>query len=488
MNKIIVFFFFVLVFKPAYSQNEIPIEVNLNNTTNSWVNDSTLFYSGNNGSNWDFNRRSKALKYDDFGNITNIIVHNWNENLQDWEKSDSIWITYYDENSQNEYLKKGWDQQSQSWTGSERYLKLDENGNELILQLIKIVNNQFIFGVNYVNYFNENGNKTLGLTQGLNIETGEWENGFQVLYTYNESESLSIRLHQTWDVAQQGWLNSDQYLFYYNPANILAQEVHQTWNDSNNEWQNHSLELKTNIGDTTTTLIQLWNNLDINWVNEWKEIEIYNAEMAIDYFLKQDWDTDLEEWKNNMQIFFTYNEFNQPIEELSQTWVSEINLWENNEKHSITYDTYGNLNSSVIQTWDVGTGLWKNTSQEMLTFDENNNQHQFISQFWDEDLQEWANNQREDFFWSKFEPNSLQKENQITLQTFPNPTSQKINITGLPAEGYKMISIFNSTGNSVKQNLIQSNNSIDVSLLPKGIYFAHVNCTGKNFFVKFIKQ
>jgi len=75
-------------------------------------------------------------------------------------------------------------------------------------------------------------------------------------------------------------------------------------------------------------------------------------------------------------------------------------------------------------------------------------------------------------------------DNQITeISLYPNPVNEVLNIrlnVNAPVE----VEIINLTG----QTLITSSSSIiDVSSLPRGIYFANIKIDGQNFSRKFIK-
>lgn len=73
----------------------------------------------------------------------------------------------------------------------------------------------------------------------------------------------------------------------------------------------------------------------------------------------------------------------------------------------------------------------------------------------------------------------------INLQIFPNPASDILNITQVSSSAN--YNIYNASGQLVSKGNI-SNNKVNVSKLPKGIYFIEVQEKGQSSKVKFIKK
>ncbi|MEY2829287.1 MAG: hypothetical protein RIQ33_1145 [Bacteroidota bacterium] len=73
----------------------------------------------------------------------------------------------------------------------------------------------------------------------------------------------------------------------------------------------------------------------------------------------------------------------------------------------------------------------------------------------------------------------------ITLQ--PNPAQNNIQIKGIDVSKFN-ISIQNSIGQQLSNNTIVTNNSIDISTLPNGVYFLNIKNTSTNINKKFVVQ
>jgi len=71
---------------------------------------------------------------------------------------------------------------------------------------------------------------------------------------------------------------------------------------------------------------------------------------------------------------------------------------------------------------------------------------------------------------------------------YPNPASTEIHIKVRFSKSNR-ISIFNTTGNMILSSAVYKNNvTIDISLIPDGLYFILVENDSRNYYSKFIKQ
>ena len=73
------------------------------------------------------------------------------------------------------------------------------------------------------------------------------------------------------------------------------------------------------------------------------------------------------------------------------------------------------------------------------------------------------------------------------ISVYPNPASDQIRIHGITG-AFTRVSIVNSVGATLKNEVISSSNSIDVSDLSTGIYIIQVECEGFTEMLKFVKK
>lgn len=96
------------------------------------------------------------------------------------------------------------------------------------------------------------------------------------------------------------------------------------------------------------------------------------------------------------------------------------------------------------------------------------------------------NNSIDEFYidiWFNKSVTSVNEENyKNSINIYPNPTS---NIVNVDMQNISEIRVFNALGNEM---LITSNSSIDISSLPKGLYFLKIiDIHGKQYLEKFVK-
>jgi hypothetical protein len=74
------------------------------------------------------------------------------------------------------------------------------------------------------------------------------------------------------------------------------------------------------------------------------------------------------------------------------------------------------------------------------------------------------------------------------IAVFPNPASDRVNFdSGASENEIRNISIFNAMGQSLATPAIEQN-QIDISGLPDGLYFIHLEFEDKRLIRKVIKQ
>lgn len=136
---------------------------------------------------------------------------------------------------------------------------------------------------------------------------------------------------------------------------------------------------------------QLENNL--NGLNDFdtedtraitKKTKLDNGFLLIET-ISQNWVAILADWKNSINLSYTYDGNNNLSEEIWQNWNNS--MWENFEKYSYSYDGNNNLTGKLYQNWNGSdwVNFWKNS----YTYDGNNNRTEELSQNWTGS--EWKN-------------------------------------------------------------------------------------------------
>ena len=79
-------------------------------------------------------------------------------------------------------------------------------------------------------------------------------------------------------------------------------------------------------------------------------------------------------------------------------------------------------------------------------------------------------------------------DHEAELSVFPNPSKDKVTISGLNSRGLRDVSIFDLLGGlRLHQTLSDGNNQLDIASLADGAYIMRVNMRGQTFIVKLLK-
>jgi hypothetical protein len=72
---------------------------------------------------------------------------------------------------------------------------------------------------------------------------------------------------------------------------------------------------------------------------------------------------------------------------------------------------------------------------------------------------------------------------------YPNPTTGKITITGLPSQGSTILAVFDALGRKIYNREISSATAeIDLTVSASGIYQLKVSCNGQDRSFKIVKK
>jgi hypothetical protein len=84
---------------------------------------------------------------------------------------------------------------------------------------------------------------------------------------------------------------------------------------------------------------------------------------------------------------------------------------------------------------------------------------------------------------------SIPEEAERTLQIYPNPAGEKLNINFNEQVVHAKLSVINLAGRVLLTQFCESEKAqLDISSLPSGIYFLQIMENSRNSFVKFVKE
>lgn len=192
----------------------------------------------------------------------------------------------------------------------------------------------------------------------------------------------------------------------------------------------------------------------------------------------------------------------------------ESGAWVNNEFETNTYDGNNNKTQKITQEWNTLSSAYVNFSKENWTFNASNNETNYIRQNWNGsaftdnsktdsyydgsgdltyDLSQkfdgtnWVNNVKNVYNAGVTFPVAIVEASQSAhFVLSPNPTSGKFSI--LSSNTFNTVEIYNVLGEKVYQQIDNSDQPIDLSFQPKGIYFVQIKDGEKNFIQKLIVE
>ena len=225
-------------------------------------------------------------------------------------------------------------------------------------------------------------------------------------------------------------------------------------------------------------IFQKWNNQTNEWESERKILHTYDDFQNITYSLIQEWDG--SSWNTLQQIFYTYDENGNCIYELTEDWFE--NEWLNCEQVFYTYDENNKLTELLWQNWK--TDEWVDYYIEEHDYDENENLIRDYVEAWEI----FHGIEQIEYFWSEFPPTNIAETINSQINIYPNPAIETITISRDVLLENTNINIYSVTGKLVNTSTLNNSGQIDISYLPKGVYFLNINTEKENFTKKFIKN
>lgn len=458
MKNLILFLLTILIPSIGVSQNiEFTYQSQDNNgdiftnmSEDKFALDSFLFFNGN-GEDFDLDYRGKTTKYNNNGDTQEVIYHFWDSENNNWIKKDTLSFTFYSNNQIKSSFRRPWDSSTNRWTDT-TFFNLWDNNNNLILSIYKrwdYNENKITRGTHTINTYNSDNLILSKETKSFNIAFQCWEKVSLDIYHYNENNNLDTFIVKLWDT-NLVWKTVKRTLYNYNDNNLLAKKITETTIDNGITWIKDKKELNTfdNSNNLIETSFLKYENS--NWVNNDKYNFIYNTNnniiKNIHYKYKED------EWKKVSRTTSSYNDNNDILEYKSEQW------------------------DNISETWINGYIT-------INKYDNNFNKIEKVSKLWNENLDKWDNRYKILYFWSKTNTiNNTFHSNRFDI--FPNPTNSILNIN-TPLELNK-ISILNTSGRIMKT--FNHSKRLNISELPKGIYFLKANSKNKSFVKKLIKN
>ncbi len=297
--------------------------------------------------------------------------------------------------------------------------------------------------------------------------------------------------------------------YSYDAKGHEIQHLSLIFNGQTETWD--SAFLRTNTydvnGNSTSYMSSQYNNGIWEILDATRNTNVYNNQNQLSQLTSEYWVSDTT-YQNDSRMYFTYNNNGEPTEVEIMYWDEEILQFVQSERYSnIQWHQWSNdLELSLLSKIDLyrwADSLYVLESRVVYTYDSHNNETEYYSEDWDgtnwtkssgnknlitynndgamvQRINQWFNqdsgyyiNQIKEVYSDFITYTGIQNQTSQTtrLAVYPNPATSIITIEATPEFTTETIAFYNLMGQNVLTNQIHSGlNTIDVSVLPKGIY------------------
>ena len=340
--------------------------------------------------------------------------------------------------------------------------------------------------------YDASGNITVEIDREKDSTTNQWENSYKYEYTYDANGNMTVVIYSEWNDTTSQWENSYKEENTYDANDNMTVEIYSEWNSSTSQWENSSMyEFTCDAnGNLTVAISSVWFSSTSQWVNSNKHEYTYDANGNMTDEISSLWLSSTSQWENTYKGEYTYDANSNRTIVIYSDWNSTTSQWENWQKFEYTYDANGNMTVEIDSEWNSTTNQWENSYKYEFTYDLAYLNNDLILPFFYDfsvnkltaittygyDGTTWANLHAETFKYSDI--TSVPEVNNIAYTVYPNPASEYVTFDISEPTINSKVDIFTVQG---KRILSQSLNdkTVDVSALPKGIYFYQLSIDGK---------
>jgi len=498
-------------------------------TYDEW--DETLYRSSNwNDSiqQWIYEKKTERA-HDTNGNRTLLARYNWDVDTEQWIGINIKREDTYDENNNLiTAIKYGWDVDAGQWIGDEKEEYTYESDSLLTLDFTYNwnVDTQQWMTYSKSEYSHDNGGReTLRIEYRWSNSNQEWNNYAKNEYQYTNSSVIRSRFswsyeYNDWELtgrrdqfydaeghlinethydcwgtpclplyrsvwaydaggnllswlSQEGglggsWLTNERETFTYdsNGNRLSATYEHIYW-DSYSRW-----EAEYDMNNNQTEYRSYGREYEFgNWIPEYRRQWTYNTENQITSSIYSNWNTSTQEWQYAWKSEYEYDNTNYHILTIRSNWNEDTQAWEHAWKSTRTYDdayTYADLILPPFDEYAENYFHGKRTNYTRYNWENG----------------EWVYAYESTYHYSAITVSiTYTNTNSDGVLIYPNPTHSILNIKVLNSQQINGVSLFDLAGRQVPYRII-SNNTLNVSTLPSGMYWAKIEIDEAIFYKK----
>ena len=328
----------------------------------------------------------------------------------------------------------------------------------------------------------------------LDENTNLWQLDEKEEYTIDSNGNLSVIINSWWDENSAAWLIDYKEEFTYNSNGDIELEVESEM-ENNTTWVEQWKSVYTYNGiDIQLITEYYWDTDSLNWTADDKSEYIYSGGLLIESY---DYYWEDTNWKENRKKVYTLDNNSNIVEVIVHYWFSNEQAWIAGGKNEYGYDIQGNPNLEINFGWNSSDSIWHQDGKYEYSYNNayslsdlqlppisfftpdyanmiNNMPVRYEYYTWQNSI--WFMNETNECYYSEHDMVSIVENEEEIIQVYPNPVSDKINISGNASAEATKVDILDIEGKVILSKTFYGNTSIDIHMMRTGLYIYRVTC------------
>lgn len=413
------------------------------------------------------------------------LAYDWNTATQDWVYTDKSISKYNTDTLESCKVRYKWSESTETWDS----------------QAFKIETT-----------YTPDGQKSEVLGKNWDTQNDRFENSYKETYTYNSDGKATKYETAEWSEEDADWRTTTIEMMEYDESNRLALFELYQWDENSNKWIGLLRFTNTAFDESdrvTESFDYEWESTDWSSSPYYRYEHEYNEAGSRTRYSGYEFDETTNLWVERHRDENTYTESNLLDISLRYSLNRETGNLELTGKSEFTYTSHGSY-TSLGYTYNSSTDEWSLSGKYSSLFDENGNQILSESYYcvtpddcrgsikfehmhdpdgyetgtttfvWDESTDDWTKVRLFKSYYSEYQEQEEESELSTTtfneIQIFPNPASSFVQLTTIGAR----LSMYNSEGRLVLDDIINHGERTNISHLPKGLYIYHITTKAKS--------
>ncbi|WP_422103823.1 T9SS type A sorting domain-containing protein [Winogradskyella sp.] len=332
--------------------------------------------------------------------------------------------------------------------------------------------------------FNANCLPTVALFEQYDDSSNSYNNLRRDTQVYDTNSNPVTSLVEVWDVATSAWINEEQTITTITNNEIVS-ELTQIWDLSSSTWINASRDDYTHNSQSQVAVVTTleWDTDNDMFVNVLRKTYTYFPNGLVDTILDEDYDTNTSGWVNSIRATYTYNGSDLVSELLSESWSGTE--WAPLAINNFTYDSNDSITELLLSNWNATSMSYEASQRTSYT---NNLLGQPTEILLEVNISGvWFNASRNFQTFPNCQTLSIEKDDKIEFEIFPNPFANTINLKVSEPIVFQLMEVFDLTGKTVFKTSANLR-SLDLGHLEAGTYILVLQTATEKTTFKIVKQ